>query len=246
MNRRINCVIVDDEQDAIDLLSFRIGQLYDNINISDTFQHWQAALAALRTNKYDLLFIDISMPGKNGLDLLKLLPGIDCEIIFVTAHDNYALKAFSFAATGYVLKPIEDEELSAAVDRAIERITHKALAAQNQKSSPLISEKIRIPGKQGIDYVNVNDILYLESVNKCTQIATGNGKYLCSTNLGTYKYLTDGGTFFQVHRAFIINLNCITRYESGGVVIMQDKKEIPVARNIRHDFLRLFSPDDSK
>jgi two-component system LytT family response regulator len=246
MSRKINCVIVDDEQDAIDLLSFRIGQLYGNINISDTFQHWQAALAALRTNKYDLLFIDISMPGKNGLDLLKLLPGIDCEIIFVTAHDNYALKAFSFAATGYILKPIDDQELSAAVDRALERITHKTLAAQNQKGSSVVNEKIRIPGKQGIDYVNVNDILYLESINKCTQIATSNGKYLCSTNLGTYKYLTDGGTFFQVHRSFIINLNCITRYESGGVVIMQDKKEVPVARNIRHDFLRLFNPDDSK
>jgi two-component system LytT family response regulator len=246
MSRKINCVIVDDEQDAIDLLSFRIGQLYGNINISDTFQHWQAALAALRTNKYDLLFIDISLPGKIGLDLLKLLPGIDCEIIFVTAHDNYALKAFSFAATGYILKPIDDQELSAAVDRALERITHKTLAAQNQKGSSVVNEKIRIPGKQGIDYVNVNDILYLESINKCTQIATSNGKYLCSTNLGTYKYLTDGGTFFQVHRSFIINLNCITRYESGGVVIMQDKKEVPVARNIRHDFLRLFNPDDSK
>lgn len=246
MNRRINCVIVDDEQDAIDLLSFRIGQLYSNINVADTFLHWQDALAALRANKYDLLFIDISMPGKNGLDLLKLLPGIECEIIFVTAHDNYALKAFSFAATGYILKPIDDQELSAAIDRALERINNKILAAQNQKVSSLVNEKIRVPGKQGIDYVNVNDILYLESVNKCTQIATSNARYLCSTNLGTYKYLTDGGTFFQVHRSFIINLNCITRYESGGVVIMQDKKEIPVARNIRHEFLRLFSSNEFK
>jgi len=246
MNRRINCVIVDDEQDAIDLLSFRIGQLYGNINVADTFLHWQDALAALRANQYDLLFIDISMPGKNGLDLLKLLPSIECEIIFVTAHDNYALKAFSFAATGYILKPIDDQELSAAVDRALERINHKMLAAQNQKGTSVVNEKIRIPGKQGIDYVNVRDILYLESVNKCTQIATGSSKYLCSTNLGTYKYLTEGGAFFQVHRSFIINLNCITRYEAGGVVIMQDRKEIPVARNIRHEFLRLFSPNDSK
>lgn len=246
MKSRINCVIIDDEQDAIDLLSFRIGQLYSNINVVDTFLHWQDALAALRANKYDLLFIDISMPGKNGLDLLKLLPGIECEIIFVTAHDNYALKAFSFAATGYILKPIDDQELSAAVDRALERINHKMLAAQNHKVSSVVNEKIRIPGKQGVDYVNVSDILYLESVNKCTQIATGSSKYLCSTNLGTYKYLTEGGAFFQVHRSFIINLNCITRYEAGGVVIMQDKKEIPVARNIRHEFLRLFSPNDSK
>lgn len=240
MNRRINCVIVDDEQDAIDLLSFRIGQLYSNINVADTFLHWQDALAALRGNSYDLLFIDISMPGKNGLDLLKLLPDMECEIIFVTAHDNYALKAFSFAATGYILKPIDDQELSAAVDRALERIMHKTLAAQNQKGSAVVNEKIRIPGKQGVDYVNVRDILYLESVNKCTQVVSASGRYLCSTHLGSFKYLTDSQLFFQVHRAFIVNLNSIVRYESSGVVIMTDKSEIPVSRSIRHDFLKLF------
>lgn len=246
MNRKFNCVIVDDERDAIDLLSFRILQLFNNITISDTFMHWQDALTALRKNKYDLLFIDISMPGKNGLDLLKLLPVLDCEIIFVTAHENYALKAFSFAASGYILKPIDDEELSAAINKSLERIENKALANQNRKVSSIVTEKIRIPGKQGIDYVNVSDIIYLESVNKCTQIVTAAGKYLCSTNLGTYKYLTDSNLFFQVHRSFIVNLNCITRYESGGVVIMRDKTEIPVARNIRHDFLHLFSPEESK
>jgi len=241
MNRNFTCAIVDDERDAIDLLSHRIMQLFSNITIAGEFMHWQDALTALRDNKYDLLFLDISMPGKNGLDLLKLLPGLDCEIIFVTAHDNFALKAFSFAASGYILKPIDDMELSAAIIRSMERIVNKTLANQSQKPPSMAAEKIRIPGKHGVDYVNVSDVLYLESVNKCTQIAALNAKYLCATNLGQYKYLADGKIFFQVHRAFIVNLNFIARYESSGVIIMKDKKEIPVARNIRHDFLKLFT-----
>lgn len=241
MNTSYTCVIVDDEQDAIDLLSGRLGLLYDNITIADTFIQWQDALAALRKNRYDLLFIDISMPGKSGFELLKLLPGLESEIIFVTAHDNFALSAFSFSATGYILKPIDDTELLAAVDKALERIANKSLASQLKSPVSRISDKIGVPKNHGIDYINVSDILYLESVNKCTQIITANGKYTSSSNIGTFRYLVDSNSFFQVHRSFIVNLNCILRYESVGTLIMQDKKEIPVSRNIKQDFLQIFN-----
>ncbi|GAA4460773.1 two-component system response regulator NatR [Nemorincola caseinilytica] len=238
------CAIVDDERDAIELLSSRIEQLFGNIEVADTFSFWKDALPALRNNNYDILFIDVSMPEKSGFDLLKLLPGLDLEIIFVTAHDNFALKAFSFSATGYVLKPIDDEELSTAINKALERINNKHAAKRQTTNLPVITaattDKVRIPNNSGIDYVNVNDIIYLESVNKCTIIVTGKAKYTSSANLGTYKYLTDDHSFFQVHRAFIINLNCVVRYESAGVVVMQDKTEVPIARNIRQEFLQLF------
>lgn len=239
------CIIIDDEQDAIDLLSGRISQLFDNIEIAHTFTHWKEALSALRNNSYHILFIDISMPEKSGFDLLKLLPDIDAEIIFVTAHDNFALKAFSFSATGYILKPIDDGDLSAAVNTAIERINNKLAArkqstTQTSHSIPVAANKIRIPNNSGIDYVNVNDIIFLESVNKCTMIVTNTTKYTSSANIGTFKYLTDEYSFFQVHRAFIINLNSVVRYESSGIVVMRDKTEIPIARNIRQEFLQLF------
>lgn len=240
MNRSYTCAIIDDEPDAIELLRHRISLLFPNLRVEGTFMHWQDALSALRSNKYDILFSDISMPGKNGLDLLKLLPDLECEIIFVTAHEDYALKAFSFAASGYILKPIDDSELVSAITRSLERVVNKAIAKESQKTSALIQEKIRIPGRHSIDYVNVSDILYLESVNKCTQITGTDFKYLASVNLGTYKYLSDSGVFFQVHRSFIVNLNGVTRYETDGNVIMKDGKEIPVARSSRQDFLSAF------
>lgn len=241
------CIIVDDEKDAIELLSSRITQLFDNIEVADTFTYWKNALFALRNNTYHLLFIDISMPEKSGFDLLKLLPDIDAEIIFVTAHDNFALKAFSFSASGYILKPIDDSELSATINTALERINNKLVARRQQaapvaspSSIPVAADKVRIPNNSGIDYVNVNDIIFLESVNKCTMIVTNNAKYTSSANIGTFKYLTDDHSFFQVHRAYIVNLNCVVRYESSGIIVMRDKTEIPIARNIRQDFLQLF------
>lgn len=241
MNSNYNCIIVDDEQDAIDLLSYRMELLFDNITIKDTFTNWEDAHKAMRKNKYDILFIDVSMPGKSGFELLKLLPDQESEIIFVTAHDNYALNAFSFAATGYILKPIEDTELSAAINKSIERINNKTLATQSKTSPVKINEKIGIPKNNGIDYISISDILYLESVNKCTLIVTTTGKYTSSANIGTFKYLVDKHPFFQVHRSYIVNLNCILRYESTGTIIMQNKKEIPMSRNIKQEFLQLFS-----
>ncbi|MBX2905923.1 MAG: response regulator transcription factor [Taibaiella sp.] len=240
MNSNYTCAIVDDEPDAIELLKQRIGLLYPNIQVKGTFLHWQEAVGALQTHKYDILFSDISMPGKNGLDILKMLPDLDCEIIFVTAHEDYALKAFSFAASGYVLKPIDDGELQAAIARSIERVMNKSLARESQKMSTVAQEKLKIPGRNSIDYVNVADILYLESVNKCTQIIGAGFKYLSSANLGNYKYLTESKMFFQVHRSFIVNLNAVTRYSNDGAVIMTDGKEIPVARSSRQDFLSAF------
>lgn len=233
------CIIIDDEVDAIELLAHRLGHLFKNISIIGKYTTWEDGLQGLRENRSDLLFLDISMPGKNGIALLKLVPNLQCEIIFVTAHDDYALDAFTFSATGYILKPIDDEELSAAIVKALERATNRRNARQVTPIS--VNEKIGIPNNHGIDYINVHDIMYMESLNKCTKIVTAKGEYISSTNIGKFQSITSGHPFFQVHRSYIINLNCIARYESSLVVIMTDKKEIPVSRNVKNDFLKLFN-----
>jgi two-component system, LytTR family, response regulator len=240
MGNQYNCIIIDDEQDAVDLLKSRLHLLYENTFIVDSFNDWKLALPALRSKKYDLLFLDVSMPGKTGIELLQLLPDLESEIIFVTAHDSYALKAFSFAASGYVLKPIDDGELSAAIERALARIKIKNLAANTKTLQQKPSEKIGIANNHGVDYVNISDIVYLESMNKCTEIVTTNAKFTSTSNIGTFKHLLDSHPFFQAHRSFIINLNRIHRYETSGLIIMQDKKEIPLSRALRNDFLKLF------
>lgn len=241
MPNNYTCIIVDDEQDAIELLAGRIGRLYKSIKVEATYSNWEEGLEALREKDCDLLFMDISMPGKNGIELLKLLPELQCEIIFVTAFEQYALDAFSFSASGYVLKPLDDTALSAAINKAIRRILNKKMAKQSQGVAPAVNDKIGIPNNHGIDYVNVNDILYLESTNKCTKIVTAKKDYVSSFNLGKFKEHVDAHPFFQVHRSYIINLNYILRYESSGLVIMSNKMEIPVSRSVRNDLLKIFN-----
>jgi two-component system LytT family response regulator len=238
MNHVFTCLIVDDEQDAIDLLCARLRLLYDKIDIIGTYTTWEAAINALRNQKADVLFMDVSMPGKTGIDLLRLLPGMESEIIFITAYEEYALVAFQFAASGYILKPIDDHELLAAVNVAIERNQNKKLAKYHSATGH--SAKIGIPNAKGVDYIDMPDIQYFETVNGYTKVVTKDLDLLSSFSIGKFKPLLDARYFYQVHRSYIVNLNYIRKYQSNGEVVMSNNKEIPVSKNLRDEFLNLF------
>lgn len=239
----IRCVIIDDEAKAIDLLHERIKILFPNIQIVGLFTEWKKALEVLRTTHIDLVFMDISMPEKSGIDFLKLFPEMPFQVIFVTAHSEYAMDAIKISAVGYVLKPIDDYELSFAVNKAIDKIK-----GVNQTNKPFIPEimksgsmKIGIPNLKGIDYLNINEILYFESVNKYTKVVTNTYSIVSSYNLAEFKKLVDEDTFFQVHRSYIVNMNTIKRYETSGVIVMDDNMQIPVSKTIRNEFIAAFS-----
>lgn len=245
MSEKIKCIIIDDEPKAIELLSASILELYPDMEITNTFTTWTTAINALRNVDFDILFTDISMPGKNGMDILRLVPEIKFEIIFITAHAEYALDAFKFPVAGYVLKPVEDEELISAIDKAIDRVRTKKMARDNRFSAeqkrPSLEIKIGIPNNKGIDYVNIRDIIYFETFNKCTRVVTNDQELISSYNIGKFKEMLDDQSFYQVHRSFIVNLNFVRRYESAGYAIMSNDKEVPVSKNEKEDFLKFFT-----
>lgn len=248
MSRDIKCIIIDDEPKAIDLVQQRLRVLFPDIQVAGTFTEWEKGLDALKTNTIDILFLDISMPQKSGLDLLKLFPKINFQVIFITAHSNFAVDAIKFSAVGYVLKPIDDYELSFAVNKALERIDSGLMYApapvtdnKQQQQISGNSIKIGIPNLKGIDYINSEDILYFESVNKYTKVVTREHSILSSYNLGEFKKLVENDHFFQVHRSYVINLLCVRRYETSGTVVMEDNMQIPVAKTVRTEFLNVFS-----
>lgn len=243
MNENISCMIVDDEPLAIALLKEQLSHIFRDIRIIATCTHWEDALDTLRHTSPDILFMDISMPGKTGMELLRLLPALDSELIFTTAHDEYALEAFRFTASGYLLKPVLDSDLSITVNRAIEHVQNKRMARMAGGTTTPLSNRIGIPNRHGIDYVNIQDILYLESVNKCTRIVTVQKEHTSLSALIKFRMLTDHYHFIQVHRSFIINLDRISRYETSGLVTMCNKQDIPVARTFRNDLLRQFHID---
>lgn len=239
----ITCIIIDDEQKAIDLLVHRLSILYPNINILGKYTEWSKGLEMLRTRRVDLLFLDVSMPEKTGIDLLKLIPNITAQIIFITAHSEFALDAIKLSAVGYVLKPIDDYELSFAINKAIDRIKSRnsimaTATANNNANNP---SKIGIPNPKGIDYLNIEDILYFESVNKYTKVVTKTFSVISSYNLAEFKKIVNSNDFLQVHRSFIVNLHHIKRYETSGMLTMDDNMQIPVSKNFKTEFTTAFS-----
>lgn len=240
MSPEIKCIIIDDETKAIELLSERLKLLFPQINIIGTFNDWKNGFEKLRTDPVDILFLDVSMPEKSGLDFLKLFSSIPFQVIFITAHDEFAIQAIKFSAVGYVLKPIDDYELSFAVNKALERInnTQPKINSEAKQPQPL---KIGVPNVKGIDYLRPEDILYFESVNKYTKVVTKDYSIMSSYNLAEFRKIVDASLFIQVHRSFLVNIQHIKRYETNGVLIMEDNMEIPVARNFRNDFVNEFN-----
>lgn len=238
MNSQFTCIIIDDELHAIGLLAECLKGLYNNIEIIGTYTSWKDGVEAARNVKADIVFLDISIEGKNGMDILKIVPQIESEIIFVTAYAEYALDAFKFSASGYIVKPVGDTELSHAVNKAMDRARNKKLIKQH--TAIPINSKIGIPSGKGINYYNVDEIIYLEAVNNYTKVVTKTGELTSSYNIGKFKEIL-GLPFFHVHRSYIVNLNYVIRYEAAGTVTMNNKKEIPIARNTRDSFLKIFT-----
>lgn len=234
MPNNYTCIIVDDEPKMCELLEDTIMELYNNIKVLGKYNNWKAALEALKNSPPDILFTDISMPEKTGFDLLELLPELDCQIIIVTAHSEFAIDAFNFDVCGYLLKPVSHKALSNAINRAIKHIKNKTEA-----STP-VSKKIGVPDASGIQYVNIEEIVYVETLNRYTKVVTTNSEIISSYNIGKYHESLNDDFFFQIHRSFIVNLNHVMRFDSGGYVVVRTGKEIPVSKKNKDEFLKKF------
>lgn len=228
-------IIVDDEPKMGALLLEILNDLFPNIEVDAPYTNWKDAIKAVHNTQPHILFMDISMPEKSGFDILNLLPDIDAEIIFVTAHSEFAIEAFEHAAAGYILKPINEAKLVDTVNRVLKKIEKK-----NVPNNKPVPSKIGIPDNDSIVYYNLSDIIYLESVNRYTQVVTDDQSITSSYSLGTYKKTLLDSTdsnFLLAHRSFIINLEHVVRFDANNFVVMTNGKEIPISKNSKADFL---------
>ena len=239
INNPYKCAIIDDEPKAIELLKDSLGLINRSLVIADTFTSWQEAFTGIRTEVYDLIFLDISVQGRNGMDLLRSVPNLQSEVVFITAYSDYALNAFEFSAAGYLVKPIDEIALANTIDRAITRIEHKRLAMANKAA--LLPGRIGIPDQKSINYVDVADILYLEAQNTYTMVVTKDTRILSAYNLGKFRELLPEHIFYQIHRSYIVNVGHVRRYENSGFVVLDNEKELPVAQSVRSKFPNLFT-----
>ncbi len=242
--KTITTILIDDERKALVTLENKIKKLFPDLEILNKLSDAQAAYDAILHQRPQLVFLDIAMPGESGFDLLKRLPNLDFEIIFTTGFDSYAIEAIKFCAIGYVVKPIQSEDLYEAVKNAKNRI---AIKEENYLNKQLITNllnpkdqqnKISIPMMESLEIVAVKDIIRCEGMERCTKIVLNNSKYLVSSyNLGEFKKLLEKYGFFTCHRSHLINLTHVVRYNKEGVITLSDQSSVPLSRRSKTAFL---------
>lgn len=243
----IKAILIDDEEKALMSLQLKLQRFFPNIQIDKTFQNPKEGLVYINENQPDILFLDIEMPVLSGFDVLASIENPAFEIIFVTAYNNYAIQAFQHCAIGYILKPIDTDELKISINNALNSINQKEALLKNQALlSNIITtsskiNKLIIPTTKGMSFIPFDEILHIEGYNGYTKIhLSGKKEIVSSYNIGRYdKMLSD--IFFKCHKSHIINLQKICAFENEGYIILENNKRVTIAKSKRKEFLDLLS-----
>jgi two-component system LytT family response regulator len=248
----ITAIIVDDAPQARELLSLMIAELAPNVTIIGEAENLQQAVALIRTVKPELVFLDIEMSGKSGLQIFEELPKneLHFDIIFTTAYNQYAIQAFRLSAIDYLLKPIKENELIDAIEKVSELKKRNLDASRFEslsKNFEIWSDKtICLPMNYGYDYVPVNNIMYIEADGAYAHLFLNDGKKkTCAKNL---KYFEDAlqhiPDFIRVSRFVVINLAYLAAFNKAnrGIIILKNNTEISLSHTYRAAFLERVSP----
>ncbi|MBC8485430.1 MAG: response regulator transcription factor [Bacteroidetes bacterium] len=241
-------IIIDDEartrKSIADLLKFSP----QNVTLVAEAENVATGVTAITTHKPDLVLLDINMPDGTGFDLLKKLNDINFKIIFITAYEEYAVRAFEFSAIDYLLKPVDPKKLFDAINKAHHLVEQENISLKlnalfaNLKNSASENKKLVLKTAENIYIVNTNDIIRCESDAGYTQFYFLNGKkILVSRNLKEYEEMLDGYGFYRIHQSHLINLKYIDHYSKieGGDIVMKDNSYLPVSRRKKESFLKL-------
>jgi two-component system, LytTR family, response regulator len=247
--QKINATLIDDEPGNIVTLSELLKEYCPIIEISGTCIDSIKALELINTLQPQVVFLDIEMPYNNAFDLLDKLQPIHFEVIFVTAFNEYAIKAFKYAALDYLLKPINIKELKDSVQRLSTLLQEKKTnhritnLLNNLKSENTGLQKIALPAKDGLYFEDINKISHFSAEGSYTYVFVKNGtKELLSGNLKEFEDILPKAIFCRIHHSHIINLNFVKKYYKGrgGYVEMQNGTIIEVSARKREEFLERF------
>lgn len=233
--KKLKVAIIDDEVHAVETLSFDLNENHSG-EMEIVFKSTKPleGIKLLNAAKPDLLFLDVDMPGISGLDVVELMEGMNTKVVFTTAHLEYALKAIETIACGYLLKPVQPDDL--------QRIIDKVKTEMEIRSADLpVQGKIPVPDMDGIELVACNEIIYIKSDgNYCTLKLTGKRKIVASKTLKYFEGALTGNQFFRVHKSYLVNPEHIRKYlkKDGGELLMSNDEMIPVSRNHRDDILQ--------
>lgn len=235
---KIKCIIIDDEQLARELLREYIDDIPD-LEIIGEAAKGKDAVEFIDSLKPDLIFLDVQMPGMTGFDVLDDI-NHDPHVIFTTAYDQYALRAFEKNAVDYLLKPLDKERFELAVKRALERMrleqNNVGEMLRNMKAENRTSydSHIFVQKSEKLINLSIDEIMFLEASGDYTILTTKADQFVSSSGIGKLEEILNPDTFIRVHRSTIININFLKEIEkhfNGGMIVkMQNGKSFPVSR----------------
>ena len=233
----ISAIIIDDEVLATEIIERYLEPFKDAIEVKAICHNGFEGFKAIQQYEPDLLFLDIQMPKITGFELLQLLDNPPM-IIFSTAYDQYALKAFEQNAVDYLLKPYSEDRFRQAVERALHREKDDNLIRTLAESVKNADEKLeRIVVKSGtrIKIFKPNDLQYIQAENDYVMLYTTEGKYLKQDTMKYYEDHLDPQEFVRIHRSYIVNVSCILQIEpmeKGNYILkLNNEQKLPVSRS---------------
>jgi two-component system LytT family response regulator len=241
--------MIDDEQHCIETLSFELEQ-FPNVEIIAKCSSGKEGIEQIKKLKPDLVFLDIDMPYMNGFEVLRSFEKVDFNVIFITAFDEFAIKAFKYAALDYLLKPVDHEELELAISK-VKNVKQKEIKElqvemllNNLKGDHHDFKKIILPTSEGLEFIELDHIIYCKADSNYTHIFLQNGQRLVvAKTLKNIEQVFDNKRFFRSHNSYLINLDKIKRYVKGdgGYILMQDDSMVSISKSKREVFAGLLN-----
>ncbi len=244
----LRTIIVDDEPHIRETLRHLLARFCPQTKVVGEAESVATGIREIREKVPDLVLLDIKMDDGTGFDLLDHFENIDFKIIFITAYEKYAIEAFGYSAIDYLLKPVNPDKLSDAVNRAEQTVlrtfnTQVDTLKANLKTPDSRERRIILKTLESIYLLDVGDIIHCESEGGYTVFHTlEHGTILVSRILKEYDDLLSEAGFFRVHRSHLINLKHLRRFDKqdGGFVMMSNGDKVPVSSSGRERLLELF------
>ncbi|MFC2119185.1 LytR/AlgR family response regulator transcription factor [Bacteroidota bacterium] len=240
----IKAIIVDDEENSISTLNMLLENYCPQVEIIGKAMTHREAVSTIDELKPDLVFLDISMPDGDGFEVLESVTYRSFEVIFITAYNQYALRAFEFSAIDYLLKPVDYKKLKAAVERFSKINTNElfdsrvGVLKENLQSQ---SHRIILSSMEGFDIYEISDIVRCEANGSYTNFYFNNKqKLITSKTLNNFEKLLSDLSFSRIHSKHLVNLKYIKKYVSGrgGYVVLEDGSKVDVSERKKRDFIR--------
>ena len=247
----IKAIIIDDEKSSREIIVEILKECFDEIKIVAQAGDVKNSIKEIKNHKPNLLFLDIDLPDGTGFDILKNVEYNNIKVIFITAHQEYAIEAIKFSAFDYILKPFNSGELIKTIRRVLDEETAKnnalrfeAILSSFGNSLPEL-KKIVLKTSDRIYLVNIKDIIRCEAENNYTNFYLNSGdKILVTKTLKEYDECLSGLDFVRVHQSHLVNIKFVDRYikGDGGTIVMVDGSQVDVSRRRKDEFLERMTP----